>query len=208
VRDWEADRFRRRRVECLYDLKEGEKAYAEVGPAEETFSQLAFAYQQDKNWPALEKMIAAHRQKHPNDRNGPYWAANVLYQRGNYPEAAAAFTRYLADATEKDPNDYMATDLGTRALLRSGKPHEAEQVVKKAQDNRVALTLRVAVALANGHTDDAESIVAEHVKNGARYDFLYYDEDFRREVAAPKFAEFRKKFPDTRPKPKEKDKEE
>jgi hypothetical protein len=31
---------------------------------------------------------------------------------------------------------------------------------------------------------------------------MYFDEDFAREIAAPKHAELRKKYPDTRPAPK------
>jgi hypothetical protein len=201
-KDWEADRFRSRRVACLLALKQGPKAYAEIGPAEETFLQLAHAYEFAKDWEALEAMIATHRREQAKDRNGAYWAANVLYLRGKYADAAPALRKYLDGADNEDANRWQATERCIRAYLRAGRARDAREAVAEFGEKRVAPGLRAAVALAGGHAAEAEAILAEQATKGGKPEYLYYDEDFSRLIAAPEFAELRKKYPDPRPAPK------
>ena len=91
-KDWEADRFRSRRVACLLALKQGPKAYAEIGPVEDTFLQLAHAYEHDKNWEALEGMIATHRTEHARTATAVLGRERAVPARSTPTRAACGST--------------------------------------------------------------------------------------------------------------------
>ena len=57
----DASRFRSRRVQCLFHLKRGLEAYRTVGPANDTFRQLAQMYDGEKDYTGLENLLTLHR---------------------------------------------------------------------------------------------------------------------------------------------------
>ncbi|MBA4063141.1 MAG: hypothetical protein C0501_05405 [Isosphaera sp.] len=199
-KDWEADQFRFRRVRCLYQAKQGLKAYAEVGPAADTFEQLAHAYENDNDAAGLGALVAAHRKRSPDDATLGYWAAALAYLEADYGRAADGFAAFLKAAGEKEPRRWSATDRCVRGYLRAGKPAKARAAVAEIGADRVGPGLRVAVTLADGKEAEADELLAELAKDPrGGFGFVYYDEDFARLVARPEFAALRKKYPDPRP---------
>ncbi len=101
-RDWEAERFRSRRVLCLFKLKKGLGAYRDVGPANDTFRQLANLYDMEKDFDQLEKLIAAHGGTAVPDPERVYWQARVNYRKGEYAAAIPLYRKYLAEVGERE----------------------------------------------------------------------------------------------------------
>jgi hypothetical protein len=197
-RDWDFNRFRAARVECLHALGQGMRAYAEIGPVADTFGQLALAYDLARDATALEALIAAHRKNEPTDHQLLYWSAELLNLRGKPIEAADAFRSFLIGSGKKEPNRWMATDKCVRGFLRAGQPGKARSAVVDIGIEDVPPALRVAVHLANGRPALAEEILAEQASKGGGFEYFYYDEDFAKQMQRPEYANLRKKYPDTR----------
>ena len=198
-KDWDADRFRTRRVECLYALKQGIKAYTEVGPVADTFQQLASAYAQDKDIAGLRELVAAHRTRSPDDPLTTYWDAQIHYLKDEYAAAASGFRAFLRAAGEKHPSRWLATDRCIRAYLRADRVRDARGMIDELGPEQVSVALRAAVGLAEGRPDLAEAILADLAKKPGGFAYLYYDLEFVRLISLPQFAELRKKYPDPRP---------
>jgi tetratricopeptide (TPR) repeat protein len=196
VDDWDANRFRGSRVFCLYQMKKGLRAYGEVGPAADTFAQLAFNYSNDKDAPGLEALIAAHRKREPKDRQLIYWSAELLYLGDKRIEASEAFLKFVTEGKDDEPNRWQAIDRCVRGYLRAKLPTKAHDAVVAI--GMVPPGLRAAVHLANGRLALAEEVIAAEAKTHGGYQWLYYDEDFRRLINLPEFDSLRKKYPDTR----------
>jgi tetratricopeptide (TPR) repeat protein len=192
--------FRYRRVECLYGMKEGLRAYAEVGPPVDTFRQLAYRYMWDRDEPGLSALIAAHAKAVPDDPLLAYWRAEVRYLRAEYEEAADGFAAYLKTAREKDPERFAATEKQIRSLIRSDQPTSAKLALMKAGEDRVAVGLRAAVLAAAGDRPGLEDLLAARAKVPGGLHTLYNDPDFERLIADEKFATLRQMYPDPRAK--------
>jgi tetratricopeptide (TPR) repeat protein len=200
--EWNAERFRGVRVTCLFRLKQGLKAYAEIGPREATFEQLAYAYEFAKDAPGLEALLAAHRRNAPGDASLKYWAAELLYLRGEYRAASDGLRAYILESGEKSPHRWMAIDHCLRGYLRAELPGKARDAQAEIGPQHVPAGLRAAVFLANGRPALAEEVLAESAARGpGGYLYMYYDEDFIRLIQLPQYESLRKKYPDTRNQP-------
>jgi tetratricopeptide (TPR) repeat protein len=195
-KDWEGNRFRARRVECLYELKQGLKAYQEVGPVKDTFQQLAYAYSQDKDLENLEKLIGIHHKALPDDPSGAYWTAELLYVREKYSAASDAFSKYVQMAEDEHFERRIGIEKCIRSYLRSNRVREARFMVADQKPDILPAALRAAVALADGKPGQADDILAELGKQPGGFGFVYNDPDFARLIAKPEFATLRKKYPE------------
>jgi hypothetical protein len=85
-----------------------------------------------------------------------------------------------------------------RARLRAGDAAAAARVIDDLPPDRITTGLRTAVLAAQGdHLAVAANLEAEAQRAGAVVG-LYTDDDFAREIAAPRYAELRAKYPDPR----------
>lgn len=195
----ESNTFRSRRVRCLILMKQGLRAYAEVGPAADTFAQVAQSYRFDKDAAGLEALVAAHRKRYPADVQLLYWSAEVLLLKDEGVKAADGFRMFLRRANAKEANRSAAAEWCVRGYLRANKLREARDVVADFGPVLVGAGLRAAVALADERPEQAEAILAQLAKERGGFGFVYYDEDFARQILRPEYAELRKKYPDPRP---------
>ena len=192
--------FRYRRVDCLYSLKQGLKAYAEIGPAAATFRQLANRYDGDKDEAGLEALIAVHEKAVPKALEPTFWRAEVLYLKGQYREAAAGFQKYRGLANDKEPEWFRVTERILRSLIRANDAASARRAVIDLGDDNVWVVLRASVAAMGGNVAKVEQLMEEQSKTPGGLWSFYADEDFVRLIAGERFAEIRKKYPDPRPK--------
>lgn len=199
--DADRDAFRFRRVGCLYDLKRGLEAYAEIGPADKTFGQLAWRYDAARDPAGLAALVAAHAERFPTDNVLRYWKAEVHYLKEEYATAAPLFARYRDSARDTESERFSAADRQIRSLLRAGDTRGASAAIDGVGREKVAAPLRAAVAAAGGDVAEVERLMAEQHKAAGGAGWFYYDEDFVRLTAAEPFAGLRKKYPDPRPKP-------
>ncbi len=194
-KDWEESTFRYRRVQCLYAAKKGLKAYAEIGPAKDTFSQLAYAYEADKDAAGLEALVAAHRKRSPRELQLLYWSAAVLRLKGKLGESADGYRAFLKKAEKMDANRWSAAQGCVRGYLQAERLRDATMAIADLEPELVPLALRVAVALADGRLTDAEALLAEAAEAPNGFGFLYYDEDFAKQIARPEYATLREQYP-------------
>jgi tetratricopeptide (TPR) repeat protein len=199
-RDWDTDRFRSHRVVCLFKLKKGLDAYRTVGPAIETFSQLAGLYDGADDFDGLETLIKTHREAGVRDPERSFWQAHLLYRKKEYDKAVPAFQKYLDDSKPNAPGQWRARGELLRSVLRT-KPADAAKTLAAIGTDKVDYGLRAAVAAASGNRAELERLLAEVTKNGAKV-WFYSDEDFRRFIYQEKYRDLRTKYPDPNPPPK------
>jgi tetratricopeptide (TPR) repeat protein len=200
ARDWGADSFRYRRVECLFKLKKGLEAYRDVGPAKDTFRQLAFLYDGEDDLDGLAALIAAHRAGGERDPERAYWSAHLFFRKGDYEHAVPVYHKYLADTDADSPNRWAAHQELIRSLLRT-RPAEAKAALAEIGPDKVTHPLRAAVAAAQGDLAELERLLEESARNGGKT-WFYSDEDFRTFIRQERYRDLRKKYPDPNPPPK------
>jgi Flp pilus assembly protein TadD len=193
------DACRYRRVSCLYKLKQGLKAHAEVGPAGATFDQLARLYLADKDAAGLGTLIGAHAAKAGTDPAVSYWRGELHYLKDEYAEAAAAFRAYRKSAGGEPPHMWSANDKLVRSLIRSDRSADAEAALAEVGVDRVSIGLRAAAAASAGRVSEVERLMAEQKDRPGGLLGFYADPDFGRLIGDPKFAKVRGKYPDPRP---------
>jgi tetratricopeptide (TPR) repeat protein len=198
-RDWAADQFRSRRVACLFKLKKGLDAYRDVGPAIETFHQLAELYDMEKDFDGLAALVEAHRAAGVRDPERTYWQAHILFRKAEYARAAPVFHKYLDESDEKARMQWAARDELLRCVLRT-KPADAGKTLGQLGADKVPVGLRATVAAAVGDRAELERLLAETAKNGRMW--FYSDEDFRRFIYQDRYRDLRTKYPDPKPPPK------
>ena len=195
---WAYEMFRTRRVQCLYALGRALAAYADVGPPEYTFRQLAFEFVKDKKADPLAELIAAHAKRFPDAAELPFWNGEVQFLRGEYAKAAESFAAFEKRPSNLVTERWRLPERLARARLRAGDAAGAARVVVEASSDRIPVALRTAVLAAQGdHPAVAANLEAETQRGGAVVT-LYTDDDFAREIAAARYAELRAKYPDPR----------
>ncbi|MCE9567841.1 MAG: hypothetical protein K8U57_38065 [Planctomycetes bacterium] len=197
-KDWRVDQFRYRRVECLYSLKQGLKAFAEIGPEQETFQQLAYRYAGDSDASGLENLVAARRKRSPDELQLLYWSAKSHELRNELGLAADEYLEFVRKTNDEVPNYHMAATQCVRNYLRVEQLRDARAAVMEFGPDVIHDSLRAAVLLAEGQSAEVEAMLAGFAErpNGAGH--FYYDEDFARLMARPENAMLRKKYPDSR----------
>jgi predicted negative regulator of RcsB-dependent stress response len=193
----EGTQFRTRRVECLFRLNKGLDAYRTIGPANDTFRQLAHLYDAGKDYTGLEKLIAAHRAGDANDPEATFWQARLLFRKGEYGRAVLIYDKYLQVSAENAPNRVSARDELIRSRLRVNPKGAAASVAELGPD-QVNRALRAAVAAANGDRAELVRLLEESTRDGVKT-WFYSDEDFRAAIYQPQYTDLRTKYPDPNP---------
>ncbi|HUR53173.1 MAG TPA: hypothetical protein VMZ71_03520 [Gemmataceae bacterium] len=197
---WDYEMYRTRRVECLCKLGQAMRAYAEVGPAEDTFRQIAFALVKEKKPDALAELIAAHAKRFPEAPELPFWNGELLFLKGEYAKAAEAFAAFEKSSPNPTPERWRVAERLVLSHLRAGDADAARRVMGSHQPDRVPTPLRVAVLAKLGDVDGVATHVEFELGVSGRGVWFYSDEDFAREFAAAQFADLRAKYPDPRKK--------
>lgn len=192
-----ANRFRSRRVECLFLAKKGLEAYAKVEPVAEVFQQLAGLYDRANDLDGLAALLAAHRKREPNDPQRLYWQGHLNFRDRNYAGASLLFKTFLKEAGERDANRWQARDEYLRCALRTD-PAAANRLLAEFGPGPVAFPLRAAVAAATGDRFELERLIAEATRGGGPL-WFYSDEDFRAAIRRDEWADLRARHPDPNP---------
>ena len=200
LRDLEADSFRRQQVLCLYRAKRGIEAYEKIDSSHETFQQLAWLFDNDKDFVGLAALIAAHRKRTPNDIQNAYWQAHFSYRKEDYTTALPLYKQFIRETDDKALNSWMARDEYLRCMLRT-KPADSSVLLAQLGFDKVGNALRAAVAAATDNRVELERLLAEATNNGGKV-WFYLDDDFRKFIHQDKYRDLRAKYPDTTPPPK------
>jgi hypothetical protein len=194
-----AERFRERRVECLFKLNKGLAAYRDIAPAGATFRQLANMYDNMNDLAGLAELLAAHRRAKQKEPEGEFWEAHLRFRKDDLAGAIPLYKSYLRDAGEQATRLRQARDELIRALVRTA-PADAKRMVRDLDPDDTSTALRAAVAAANGDRVEVERLLEESARNGKTW--FYADADFRRFIGQEKYRDLRAKYPDPNPPPK------
>lgn len=194
--DFDGDRFRAGRVECLFKLKKGSDAYRDLGPPDATFRQLAELYDDANDLTGLAELLTTHRKRVPDDGEWVFWQAHLHFRKESYTAAIPLFKSYQRDAGADALSGWRARDELIRAQVRT-KPADARRTLDDVGAERVNAALRAAIAAALDDRAELERLLAESARNGKTW--FYTDADFRRAIAAEKYRDLRVKYPDPNP---------
>lgn len=198
------DDFRSRRVACLYRLKRGLEAYRRVGPATDTFRQLAGLYRGADDPAGLAALIDAHQPHAAGDPVVLYWRAEVADLKNDHRAAAAGYAAYRKAAAGREGEKFTAQrawDKQVRSLVRAGDAAAARAVVGEQTGDDADPVLAAVVAAAAGDAAGVERLMDAAAAGPGGVARFYWDADFVRLTAGPGFDAVRKKHPDPRPKP-------
>jgi tetratricopeptide (TPR) repeat protein len=195
---WDYEMSRMRRVECLCKLGQALRAYAECEPAEYTFQQIAFEFLKEKKPDALAELVAAHAKRFPSAPEVTYWTGEVRFLRGEYAKAAESFAAFEEAAPKASTERWRAPERRVRALLRAGDGEAAFQVSDGLPNDRLTMALRAAVWAGRGDADAVGLMLEAEAQRAGVVERFYADEDFAREIARPRYAALREKYPDPR----------
>ena len=194
-----AQRFRWRRVECMFRAEQGLEAYEKVQPTADVFQQLAGLYDRGDDFDGLAALLAAHRKREPNDVQTAYWQGHLSFRQKDYATATLLYKKFLRETDEKVLNRWSACDEYVRGTLRT-RPKDAAVVLAEVGADKVGHGLRAAVAAATGDRPELERLLAETTTRGGKV-WFYHDEDFRKAIGQERWRDLRTKYPDPNPPP-------
>jgi tetratricopeptide (TPR) repeat protein len=172
------------------------QTYKESAPDQTTFSDLAHACSGSGNVGELEALLAAHRERDPDDVDLPAWEVEVLWLKKDHEGVCKRLTEQRTALLASPRWRWKFEGYLVRALVRSKK---TEQAVKEAEalarKNRGDPLLRVLAHAANG---DVKRTIAEFARLGDRHERqrCYQDEDLGPLLRSEAFAALRQRFPE------------
>jgi tetratricopeptide (TPR) repeat protein len=189
------------RTHCWFRLGKGLAAYHEFG-GRERFSQLAHLYENESDVDGLERLVAAHEKRDPDDPDVLYFRAGAHWLAKRYEEAVAGYRAYREKAhkvaaREEDfplPFDWVVRDRIVRGLIRLGKPTEAKRALEE-MPTKWSGVLPVLVAAASGDVAETAAAMKKAVGDRGRPDWLYGDSDLGPLLKGEKFRPLRDQFP-------------
>jgi tetratricopeptide (TPR) repeat protein len=141
--DANPNRYADPRRESIYARYKAGKAVAaclDVEPRAQTFTQLVNYAIRDRDWPLVEKLIAAHRERLPGDPGLDEATARLLVQRRKPAEAAALFGKIVA-ARKLDVNRdnlIVGYDPWQTFFADMSATDQALEAYERAPDRRIA----------------------------------------------------------------------
>ncbi len=162
--DFPLETFRSSRVQARYYSGQGMSAYKEIGPAQETFVQLAGLYLGDHQLADLEALLDARVKTAPDDFESLCYRYRLRIRQDRTAEAVALFRKALAREKEADAKQSMVR-LFLMEMAEEGKVLEAYRAAPNAreafpilansllEDNRIA-ELRQLLDAHRQHDDD------------------------------------------------------
>jgi tetratricopeptide (TPR) repeat protein len=125
------DPFRASRVLARYHTGKALAAYADIGPKQETFVQLAGLCLQDEDFPQLQALLEAHAKADPGNVDVPCFRYRMKIRQNQVAEAVALFKAALARPAPEDKRREMVSDfLGIMA--EAGRPLEGYRAAPDA----------------------------------------------------------------------------
>jgi predicted Zn-dependent protease len=152
------DIVRATRVRVKYNLGRAMEAYREIGPAKDTFEQLAILVEDDAP-EELAALIKAHEAKHPD--GAELWPARcmLLVRLGKFDDATNAFRRALPTVTGEARRVLLQ-----RFLLAMKYEGRAVQAYLAAPDPREAMALLTWPRFSHARPPWLGALVAAHKK--------------------------------------------
>jgi hypothetical protein len=123
--------FRASRVAARYHTGHMLSAYAEIGPRQETFEQLADLCLEEEDLSRLQTLLDAHAKASPQDPESVWYRCRLKARGKQVAEAAALLRQALAQQSEEKQTERVATFLSD--VLAAGKMLEGYRAAPDAR---------------------------------------------------------------------------
>ena len=161
---------RRESIFARYKAGQPLAACRDIEPRTQTFAQLAIFAIQDRDWPLVEKLIASHRERSPQDPVLDEATARLLVQQRKPAEAAALFKKIVAMRKPGDDRGFpmiVGYDPWQTFLADMAASDQPLEAYDRAPDKQIAFQT-LAVTLGNAKKADLLSQLVEwHAKEPA-----------------------------------------
>ena len=173
--------FRASRVLARYHSGQVMSAYRDIGPREETFTQLATLLFEDDRDDQLQDLLDAHAKDFPNSIEMLRFRYRLLVRRNKTAEGIALFKSTLAKAKEKEKRSQLASEF-LWDMLAAGKLMQGYQAAPSAAE---AFRQMAEGLLDDGRWDDLRHLLEAHRAGHADDPWLaYYQAEVHQENKA------------------------
>ncbi len=187
--------FRQARIQALYKMGQGLKAYKEIIPPRQTFDILAHLYTDDKDADGLQNLTAAHFKADSEDPALGLWAAEVRWIRQDY-KAAVDVLNSKRDAILKDEaNRDRFEDRLIRSLARQKRMDEAMKAARQASARDGDPWYELVVHAASADVPKAKDLMEVCSARGYSPKDFHGDPDIGPALRSPAFADLLKQYP-------------
>lgn len=162
--------FRASRVLARYHSGQTMSAYRDIGPREETFTQLAMLLFQDDRDDQLQNLLDAHAKDFPNSIEMLRFRCRLLIRRNKTTEGIALFKSTLAKAKDKEKRSQLASEF-LWDMTAAGKLVQGYQAAPNASE---AFRQMAEGLLEDGRWDDLGSLLEAHRAGHAEDPWLAY----------------------------------
>jgi tetratricopeptide (TPR) repeat protein len=169
---------------------------------DEAFAELASLFVSNRDWTALEELLARRRDTHPDDARIALYEAQMHGARGDDASFVEAAGAALPGGDEDDLPSWQRTQLRDQllaALLRLERFDEARRLARERYEEDEDAAGLAAVAAATGDRDDALKYAREAARAADSATQLYWRREagptFLDEAFAPLHEEFPVELP-------------
>ena len=157
------DDFRASRVLARFHIGQALAAYAEIGPQQETFQQLALLCLQEKDHAQLQALLDAHEKAHPDDAAVMRYRYRMKISQDHVAEGIELFKKVLArQVLDKDRKEIEAEFVFE--MRGAGKWLEGYQAAANA---RYAFELLAGDFVEEDQWDELRALVEAHRQRSA-----------------------------------------
>lgn len=162
--------FRASRVLARYHSGQTMSAYRDIGPREETFTQLAMLLFQDNLDDQLQNLLDAHAKDFPNSVEMLRFCYRLLVRRNKTAEGIALFKSTLAKAKDKEKRSQLASEF-LWDMMAAGKLVQGYQAAPNAAE---AFRQMAEGSIEEGRWDDLRHLLEAHRAGHAEDPWLAY----------------------------------
>ncbi len=152
------DLFRASRVAARFHTGQALAAYAEIGPREETFRQLAPLCLNEEHLPQLQALLDAHEKDDPTDSSATRLRYRLKIRQKETQQAVVLFKAALAKEAEEEVRHAMISEF-LYDMQAAGKVLDA---YRAAPDPQVAFQILIEEAEEEGTTDEVRQLIEIH----------------------------------------------
>ncbi|MGE3639907.1 MAG: tetratricopeptide repeat protein, partial [Pirellulales bacterium] len=172
--------------------------YAAREEPREAFETLGDRFIENEDWKALAELVALHRTHAADDPRITKYEAELAWERQEYEEYVRRAAELLACTDENVVASYERPAIEhrrIRALLRSGRRNEAEELAREKQRKENDAALLAIVMAAAGDLVGAERLAREASESDESASSFYTDDEVGHLFLGPQFADLQEEFP-------------
>ncbi|HEV3005338.1 MAG TPA: tetratricopeptide repeat protein, partial [Pirellulales bacterium] len=150
--------FRGSRVLALYHTGEGMAAYRDVGPRQETFTQLADLMLLEENDAELTALLDAHAKNEPESLDGMMYRCRLSIRQGRTEEGVRLFKKVL----EKKPPDKTRSNFLYEFCNEMAVAGKSVAAYEAAPDDKGAFRTLAECLSEEGRLEDLPELLTAH----------------------------------------------